>query len=131
MLARLDELIAAGESFAFESTLSGRGYCSFLRAARAAGYRTLLDFLWLPSLAVTRSRVAQRVQKGGHDIPSAVQERRFLPGLQNLFTLYRPLVDHWRLFDNSGIEPLCIAEEASGRLLVHVPALFDKLPLTR
>ena len=130
MLARLDELITARASFAFETTLSGRGYCSLLRAARAAGYCVHLDFLWLPSLTVTRSRVAQRVQKGGHNIPEPVQERRFLLGLQNLFTLYRPLVDHWRLFDNSGPQPLCLAEEQSGRLLVHVPALFDKLPFT-
>lgn len=80
-------------------------------------------------MTVTRGRVAQRVQKGGHDIPQAVQERRFFTGLRNLFSLYRPLVDHWRLFDNSSAEPLCIAEDQAGALRVHVPALFDKLPL--
>lgn len=129
MLARLDELIAARLSFAFETTLSGRGYASLLKTARRAGYTIQLDFLWVASLAVTRSRVAQRVLKGGHDIPGAVQERRFMLGLKNLLALYRPLVDHWRLFDNSGAQPLCIAEETRGELLVHVPSLFDNLPV--
>lgn len=130
MLARMAELIAARESFAFETTLSGRGYVSLLRRARLAGYASQLDFLWVPSLAVTRSRVAQRVVKGGHDIPGPVQERRFTLGLRNLFTLYRPLVAQWRLFDNSGTQPLCVAEETGGRLLIHVPSLFDNLPAT-
>ena len=91
MLARLDELLAARASFSFETTLSGRGYAALLRAARQAGYRIHLDFLWVPSLAATSSRVAQRVCKGGHDIPIEVQERRFFAGLRNLFSLYRRL----------------------------------------
>ena len=129
MLARLDELIAGRQSFAFETTLSGRGYVSLLNKARDAGYRVHLDFLWVPSLAVTANRVAQRVRKGGHDIPAEVQERRFVAGLRNLFTLYRPLVDHWRIFDNSEDSPFCIAEELNGTTFIHVPTLFDKLPI--
>lgn len=127
MLERLAELVEQQASFAFETTLSGRGYTGFLREARSAGYRVYLDFLWVPALEVTRHRVAQRVQKGGHNIPEHVQERRFLLGLRNLFGIYRPLLDHWRIFDNSGIEPLCIAEEKDGVLLVHAPTLFDSL----
>ena len=96
--------------------------------ARQAGYRIHLDFLWVPALAVTSGRVMQRVKKGGHNIPPEVQERRFTVGLRNLFHLYRPLVDHWRLFDNSGPEPFCVAEEKEGMLLVHVPSFFDSLP---
>lgn len=130
MLTRMDELIAARRSFAFETTLSGRGYTTLLKSAREADYITHMDFLWVPSLTVTRARVAQRVQKGGHDIPGPVQERRFTQGLRNLVSLYRPFLKHWRIFDNSGAEPLCIAEEMAGVLLIHVPALFDKLPVT-
>ncbi len=128
MLERLDELLKRGQGFCFETTLSGRGYVKFLEEARQAGYRIHLDFLWVPALAVTSSRVMQRVKKGGHNIPPEVQERRFTVGLRNLFHLYRPLVDHWRLFDNSGQEPVCVAEEKEGMLLVHVPSFFDSLP---
>jgi len=127
MLGRLAELVERRESFAFETTLSGRGYARFLREARLAGYRVHLDFLWVPALSVTRHRVAQRVRKGGHNIPEDVQDRRFLLGVRNLFGIYRPLLDHWRIFDNSGTQPFCVAEEKEGTLLVHVPALFDTL----
>jgi predicted ABC-type ATPase len=125
MLERLDELVQKQESFSFETTLSGRGYVAFLRQCRAAGYRIHLDFLWVPALALTSARVRELVSKGGHDIPGAVQERRFFAGLRNLFALYRPLLDHWRLFDNSFPAPLCVAEERDGQLLVHVKETFD------
>src|SRR5437867_42681 len=46
LLARLAELVEQRENFAFETTLSGRGYAGFLREARSAGYRVHLDFLW-------------------------------------------------------------------------------------
>jgi len=128
MLERLDELLLRGEGFCFETTLSGRGYVRFLEEARSAGYRIHLDFLWVPALAVTLGRVAQRVRKGGHDIPAEVQERRFTVGLRNLFWLYRPLLDHWRLFDNSGPQPVCVAEEKDGHLRVHIASFFDSLP---
>ena len=128
MLARLDDLVARRESFCFETTLSGRGYVRFLEKARPAGYRVHLDFLWVPVLDITRGRVVQRVKKGGHNIPDAVQERRFTLGLHNLFHLYRPLLHHWRVFDNSGDHPVCVAEERDGEFLVHVRSCFDSLP---
>jgi len=34
-----------------------------------------------------------------------VQQRRFELGLRNLVTLYRPLLDEWRLYDNSNDYP--------------------------
>ena len=127
MLERLDELVAKRESFSFETTLSGRGYASFLKECRAAGYCIHLDFLWVPGLTLTSARVSERVSKGGHNIPGDVQLRRFFLGLRNLFSLYRPLVDHWRLFDNSFLTPLCLAEEREGKLLVHVEDTFDAI----
>lgn len=127
MLERLAELRARGESFSFETTLSGRGYVMFLKECHAAGYRIHLDFLWVPTLALTKIRVAQRVRKGGHNIPADVQERRFFLGIRNLFHLYRPCVDHWRIYDNSGETPYCIAEEKDSQLIVHVEKHFDHI----
>ncbi|MGH8020636.1 MAG: AAA family ATPase [Opitutaceae bacterium] len=118
MLRRLRELVAARKDFSFETTLSGRGYAPLLREMRAAGYRVRIEFLWIPELSVTRQRVRQRVAKGGHDIPDEVQQRRFQLGIRNLAQLYRPLVDHWRLFDNTGAHPHLVAEEKQGRLVV-------------
>jgi predicted ABC-type ATPase len=118
MLNRLRELAAQRADFSFETTLSGRTYAPLLREMRAAGYRIRMDFLWIPQLGVTRQRVRQRVAKGGHDIPDEVQLRRFHLGVRNLATLYRPLLDHWRLYDNTYDQPHLVAEEEHGFLKV-------------
>ncbi len=119
MLKRLHELFERREDFSFETTLTGGGYLHLLREMREAGYRIRLDFLWIPDLNLTRGRVKQRVTKGGHDIPDEVQQRRFGKGLRLLLEHYRPLVHHWRIFDNTGHNPHLIVEgeEASFRVV--------------
>ncbi len=118
MLKRLRELAARGEDFAFETTLSGRGYAPLLKEMRAAGYYVRLDFLWIPDLDTTRKRVRQRVVKGGHDIPDDVQQRRFHLGVRNLATLYRPLLNHWRLYDNTKPHPHLVVQDRDGRFSI-------------
>jgi len=124
MHQRLRELAERRADFAFETTLSGRAYAPLLREMRAGGYRIWLDFLWIPSLDVTLKRVRQRVAKGGHDIPDDVQQRRFHVGVRNLAELYRPLVQRWRLYENTGESPFLVAEEQDGRFsVVDAPLL--------
>ena len=106
MLRELDRHFAAGQSFAFETTLSGRGYLQRISAWQDAGYRVELIFLRLASVDEAVARVAQRVQQGGHDIPEAVIRRRFAAGLDNFTRHYAPRVDSWVLYDNSGDEPV-------------------------
>jgi predicted ABC-type ATPase len=48
--------------------------------------------------------------QGGHAVPAAVVRRRFKSGWQNFEQLYRPLVDHWELYDNSGIKPVLLGQ---------------------
>jgi predicted ABC-type ATPase len=118
MLKRLRDLFERRENFSFETTLTGFGYTHLLREMKAAGYRIRLDYLWIPDLDLTRARVKQRVRKGGHDIPDDVQLRRFGKGLRLLLEHYRPLLNYWRLFDNSGQNPQLVAEEENGVLRV-------------
>ena len=91
------------------------------------GYTIHLFFLWIPTVEVTLARVADRVRRGGHNIPEEVVRRRFHKGIQNLFTLYRPLLDLWMLFDNSGTEPRLIAREEVGELRMFDQKLFAKI----
>lgn len=114
MLQRLKQLAAEQKDFSFETTLSGYGYLSMLENMRAAGYRIRLDFLWIRDLDITRQRVRSRVVKGGHDIPEDVQQRRFGKGIRLLLEHYRPLIHHWRIFDNAGSEPQLVVEEEDG-----------------
>ena len=60
-------------------------------------------------MAITR--VDQRVREGGHDVPEAVIRRRFNSGWRNFENIYRDLADEWVLYDNSGVQPLLLAEE--------------------
>ncbi|MEW6280303.1 MAG: AAA family ATPase [Candidatus Eremiobacterota bacterium] len=111
LLARARQLARDRESFAVETTLSGRTYASWIPALKREGYRLDLLFLWLPSEELALSRVSHRVSLGGHDIPPAVVRRRYRAGLGNFFRLYRPLADSWRFYDNSGATPVLVAQE--------------------
>ncbi|MDX2145030.1 MAG: hypothetical protein SFV19_16875 [Rhodospirillaceae bacterium] len=101
MLARIRELADMGESFAFETTLSGLGYVRYLKQCRAQGYRLTLLFLWLPSVRDAIQRVKRRVAAGGHSIPEDVIRRRYAAGIRNLVQVYLPLVNVGLVYDNS------------------------------
>lgn len=104
MRTRLRELASQRTNFAFETTLASRSFAPWLRELRASGYRIHLLFLWLSSPELALSRVAARVQQGGHHVPEETVRRRYQRGLQNFFTLYQPIVDSWVLFDNGSVK---------------------------
>ena len=108
MLHELERHFAAGHSFAFETTLAGRGYLHWIAAWQRAGYRVELIFLQLVNADEAIARVAQRVRQGGHGVPEAVIRRRFAAGINNFINYYAPQVDSWVLYDNSGDEPLLL-----------------------
>lgn len=113
MVLRIHELMEAGIDFAFETTLATRSYVSLVRKAQDAGYKVTLLFIWIDSPTTAVQRVAERVVKGGHNIPSEVIERRYHRGLFNLINLYIPICDTWMVVNNEGVTPEPIAE---GRL---------------
>jgi predicted ABC-type ATPase len=101
MLQRLHELAAEHGGFAFETTLASRSFAPWLKSLVDSAYAIHLVFLWLPSADAAVNRVAQRVRLGGHDVPEATIRRRYVAGLRNFFTLYRPIATTWRMYDNS------------------------------
>lgn len=105
MLEQIREYVHAGESFGFETTLSGRTYARQIPDWQRSGYWVKLFFLWLPRVEIAIDRVARRVAQGGHSVPEDVIRRRFDAGLRNLEHLYKPLVDSWAVYDNSGRFP--------------------------
>lgn len=115
MLSEIKRRIRKGESFAFETTLSGHIYARWIPEWRRSGYRVRLIFLSLPDAETAIERVAARVAQGGHDVASRDIRRRFASGLSNFAEIYRELVDKWEQYDNSGSTPLLISEEGSWR----------------
>jgi predicted ABC-type ATPase len=108
MLTMINECIQKGESFAIETTLSGRCYAEMIPSWKDAGYHVVLFFLQINIVELAVARVADRVAQGGHHIPEAVIRRRFDAGIANFHSIYKPLVDAWRAYDNSGDEPVLI-----------------------
>jgi predicted ABC-type ATPase len=113
MLNRVSELLAAGKTFAFETTLATRSYKPKIEEAKQQGYQVILLFFWLNNVELAKERVKTRVAEGGHNIEPDVIERRYVKGIYNLFDLYMPIVDQASIFDNSVETPKLIAKKAS------------------
>lgn len=99
-------MAAARESFAFETTLSGKGYLARLNRWKSFGYRIEIVYLRLDTAQLALRRIAMRVKQGGHPIPRADVLRRFTRSWDNFTDTYRPLADRWTVYDNSGHTPL-------------------------
>lgn len=109
MLGEIHRRIKNGESFAFETTLSGHVYARFIPRWRKAGYRVRLIFLSLPNPEIAIARVKMRVAQGGHNVASAVVRRRFDAGLRNFQEVYMNIVNMWEWYDNAGSSPKLIS----------------------
>ncbi|MGH8552521.1 MAG: zeta toxin family protein [Methylococcales bacterium] len=112
MLSEIHDHARRAESFAFETTLSGHAYARLIPRWQTLGYRIKLFFLKLASPELAIARVRQRVKTGGHNVPEPVIRRRFAAGLRNFDSLYKPVVDEWALYDNSGPIPRLLEEGA-------------------
>ncbi|MFT4834304.1 MAG: putative ABC-type ATPase [Marinoscillum sp.] len=119
MLARINELLILGESFAFETTLSTRSYQGLIRRAKELNYDIILLFLVLDSKELAIQRVHTRVIEGGHNIPTPTIERRYSNGLLNFFNIYKSLVSSWVLVDNSTENFEFIAEGSGADIVIR------------
>ena len=128
MLARMDELLQKGETFAFETTLATKSYKQKIEWAQANGYEVTLLFFWLDSPNMAKKRVAQRVAEGGHSIPSETIERRYHNGITNLFAIYIDMVDICYIFDNSEGERTPIAKKyKGGKEIIYNTDLYNQM----
>lgn len=100
-LDQRNERLTARETFAIETTLTGRGEIAFMKQARAAGYKVNLVFIGLSRAQDSYSRVMGRVQAGGHPVPSADIQRRFTRSLGNLPEAMR-IAHRSIILDNTG-----------------------------
>jgi predicted ABC-type ATPase len=126
MIERLHQLLKEKRNFAFETTLSGVTYLEFLKLAKLAGYHIIFFFIWLENFRLAKSRVAERVRKGGHKIPDHIIERRYKKGIEN-FPKYASLADDWYVFDNSGTEYFLIAKSVEKVEEIFNFEIFNKI----
>ncbi len=83
-IREIENRVQDRQDFAFETTLSGRSYLKLIKRLRSESWRVELIYLALPTVEMSKLRVAERVAHGGHSIPIQDIERRFPRSLQNL-----------------------------------------------
>src|SRR5207237_6683695 len=102
----------------------------FLSRAATQGYTVVLIFIGLDGPDLSEQRVAMRVLKGGHDVPSEKLAARFPRTMQNLARAIRQL-PHVLVFDNSDLaNPFRkVAEFQNGKVLTVCEPLPEWMPL--
>lgn len=108
MMLQIKEYVAKGVNFAFETTLSGRGYARMIPDWQSKGFKIKLFFLRLPNVELAISRVEKRVKEGGHWIETDTIIRRYHAGLANFENIYKPIVDCWALYNSADQTPILI-----------------------
>ena len=95
------------DSFSFESVMSHPSKLDVMRAARDAGVNVILYFVATDDPQINVTRVANRVARGGHDVPEDRIIARYARTL-NLLPAAVRLAHRSYLFDNS----LSVADKA-------------------
>lgn len=127
MLHRIKELAEQKIDFAFETTLSTLSYVKFVEECKEKGYETVLIYVWLNSPELAINRVAQRVSRGGHNIPKDVIIRRYHKGIQNLRKYFVNLCDGWMIIDNSGQQTVFVAESKKAEITITDISIYNQI----
>ena len=113
LLSEVRDSITRHETFALESTLSGKTYVRIFQRALSLGFELELHYLWLSQVEQAMARVRRRVRVGGHDVPVADIRRRFKRSLNHLVSDYLPLTTRWAIWDNRGLPAKRLATSAT------------------
>ena len=113
-LGKITDCINRGISFTQETTLSGRRTEATAKQVRELGYRVRLFYIGLDTAEESLSRIANRVKRGGHDIPQDDVLRRFA-GRWEAVAKVLPYCDEAEFYDNDNGFVL-VAEYRNGEL---------------
>ena len=113
-LRKINECVDKGISFTQETTLSGRKTEATAKQVKDLGYHVRLFYIGLDSAEESLSRIANRVKRGGHDIPRDDVVRRFA-GRWEAVAKVLPFCDEAEFYDNDNGFAL-VAEYRNGEL---------------
>lgn len=113
--------------FAFETTLAGRSQINLLKKLRQNGWQIVLFFLWIPDAAFSKSRVRERVENGGHNIPDDAIYRRYPRIMYNLIKIYIPLCDKMICYDNSRSKPVPVFEQDGKIRRIFIQDIYERI----
>ena len=116
----MEDCIARGVNFTQETTLSGARTQQTARKVKDAGYNIRMFYVGLDTQDECLKRIANRVEKGGHDIPTQDVARRFAGRFEALAQVL-PYCDEAVFFDNdNGFAQ--VAEYRNGEIIPLVEA---------
>jgi len=108
------------QDFIVETTFSGKGALSLLREAQDKRYRVFLVAVLIPSDTASLGRVAERVKKGGHDVPVEAIVRRFGRSIANISHAIKT-AERAYIIDNTGAKGRFVAVIEKGRYKKKYP----------
>ena len=116
-IERIRSCLKRGICFTQETTLSGSLTAHTARQARDLGYTVRMYYVGLDSAEESLLRIANRVRKGGHNIPESDVRRRFAGRVQALAAVL-PYCDEATFFDNdNGFA--AVAEYRNGQIVCY------------
>jgi predicted ABC-type ATPase len=92
-------------------------------------YRPFLFFLWIPDIIPVVSRKKNKVGRYRKIRKPNFEKEPFHEGVRKLFKLYRPVLDSWKLIDNTSLKPSLIAKEENKKLTIVKKLLFNQILL--
>lgn len=112
-----EDLLLKREGILFETVMSGDDKLDFIQRAKEAGYFIRLFFVSTNSPTINASRVANRVIKGGHDVPITKIINRYGKSIFNC-TILTNIVDRLYVYDNSeeDAEPKLLFRASNGEI---------------
>jgi len=122
-----NKLIEHQKSFSFETVMSFPDKVELLQSAQKKGYRTYLYYVATKDPFINIFRVKYRVKMGGHFVPEDKIIARYQRSLDLLMEAVQ-FTNRAYIFDNSGLQPIWLAEVTDGRNLEmktdHMPEWF-------
>ena len=98
-IKRIDDCLNKGVNFTQETTLAGVRTIKTIQKARELDYYIRLYYVGVSSSDESIKRIKNRVEKGGHNIPTEDVERRYNKRFEDLAKVL-PYCNEVRFFDN-------------------------------
>lgn len=99
-VSRLNKYLKQGITFNQETTLCGHSIIQTIAKAHKTGYLIEMHYVGVDSCEIAKSRIAKRIEMGGHGIPDKDVDKRYIESLKNLRKVMN-ICDFVALYDNT------------------------------
>lgn len=106
-----NKIISIGYELVFETVFSTEEKMDFLIMAKSAGYEINVIFVTTADPQINITRVKQRVEDGGHDVPPDKVISRYERSMNYLYPIFE-IADYMSVYDNSGKKSLPVFYKA-------------------